>query len=113
MVSCKGVYAVIAFIIYGVLIGLFFKFSNAGQNEDCSIDHPCVRFCSVEESDEILWAKFENTFLYKNHFNTNAECGIIRDKPKCKSMKSVSPKSRTYDFTPVSSLLIFLKYLLK
>lgn len=103
MVSCKCIYLGIALTIYVILICLFVKFSNESYgHKDCTISQPCVRFCSDELEEEVLRARFENTSLYRNHFNTNAKCTVFRGKPKCKNMFPAEPKGRTYDFTPVS-----------
>lgn len=102
MIGWKGIYAVIAVVVYSVLIGLFVKFSADILQEKCTIEHPCVSFCSEDvenESNEVLKDKFHEANLdryIKNEFE------ILRGEPKCREdMVIKEPKSEGFEFAPV------------
>lgn len=105
MLGLKGIYALVACVIYSILIGLFIKFTADILEDKCSISQPCVRFCSENnknESNKVLKKKFQDKNLDKNIEN---DFEVLRGEPKCRDdMIIKEPSVAGNDFTPVRIL---------
>jgi hypothetical protein len=108
MIGWKGIYAILASVIYSILIGLFINYTNEIFKDSCTIEKPCIRFCSKEESIENLKNNFTKANL--NRFIEKEDFEVLQGEPRCRERMIIKEaENGRYYFAPVINQIITLK----
>jgi hypothetical protein len=125
MITRKTIYAIIAGLVYSILIALYFKlpkdiFSESEEDKKCNGASPCVRFCvendQISRSNEKLFRQFNATFLPPSDgFNNtvdldNSDDDKVRKEKKSKKVTKIDPKKVEDDDHHVDHETVFKDY---
>jgi hypothetical protein len=112
MISRKAIYAIIAALIYAILVTAYFKFpkdlfKEKEEDKKCNSKSPCIRFCLKDENRTNLWLfnlynttilskRKKDGFNYVLDVDASEDDTVVKKEPE-KSKKKDKDKKKGQD----------------